>query len=270
VRDPVAVLEANFWSMWSLFGGARGCELHEEAGLLSFDTPIASLPYNGVLRFAADGDAADADVDERIDALFAHYRARRVSFFWVLHPSARPADLEARLRARGFEEAEVCPGMLADVDALPPPAALPDGLALREVRSDRDEALLLELVAWRWGVPADAQAHLGDFCTFAAIGAAGSPTRAWIATLNGAPVAKAVTHRAGGAVGLYGVATKPEARGLGVARALCAEALRASADGDHRTLILHSTPMACSLYRAMGFREVAPFRVYAAPGRLHL
>ncbi len=33
--------------------------------------------------------------------------------------------------------------------------------------------------------------------------------------------------------------------------------------------VLHSTPMAVSLYRAMSFREAAPFRLYAAPNSFH-
>ena len=84
-------LERNLWEMWCRFGRGDGCALHEEADAIWFDTPIPTLPYNAVLRFAAEGD-----VDRRIDALFDHYRKRGVPFMWVLHPTAQPADLDER------------------------------------------------------------------------------------------------------------------------------------------------------------------------------
>jgi hypothetical protein len=68
-NDQAAVqgLERNLWEMWSRFGRGDGCALHEEADAIWIDTPIPTLPYNAVLRFAAEDD-----VDRRIDALFDH------------------------------------------------------------------------------------------------------------------------------------------------------------------------------------------------------
>ena len=37
-----------------------------------------------------------------------------------------------------------------------------------------------------------------------------------------------------------------------------------------RTGVLHSTPMAHSLYEKMGFRDAATFRLWATPGDLEL
>ena len=143
---------------------------------------------------------------------------------------------------------------------------LPGNVEIREVAGPPDDAALIELIAWRWGVPADAVVHLRAFEAQCAVGRPGSATRAWVATKDGLAVAKAVTHRAAGAVGLYGVATKPEARGLGLARAICTHALLESMTDDGEIAVLHATPMARSLYLSMGFREVAPFKVYAVPG----
>jgi ribosomal protein S18 acetylase RimI-like enzyme len=65
------------------------------------------------------------------------------------------------------------------------------------------------------------------------------------------------------------VATKPEARGLGLARLVCLTALQAARERGHRVGVLHATPMAVSLYRALGFGEVAPFRLFAPPNSFH-
>jgi hypothetical protein len=56
VAGVVTKLEQNLWSMWSRFGRGDGCRLHEREDALWFDTPIATLPNNGVLRFSAEED----------------------------------------------------------------------------------------------------------------------------------------------------------------------------------------------------------------------
>jgi ribosomal protein S18 acetylase RimI-like enzyme len=68
---------------------------------------------------------------------------------------------------------------------------------------------------------------------------------------------------------MSGVATKPEARGLGFGRLICLTALSAARARGRNLAVLHSTPMAVSLYRAMGFRDAAPFCLYAIPDSFH-
>ena len=142
-------LERNLWALWSRFGRGDECALHEEEDSLFFDTPIPTLPYNGVLRFLVA-----SDVDRRMDAIFEHYRQRDVPFFWIVHPSAQPSDLGERLSVRGLEEAEVLPGMAMDLGGLAEPAAPPEGIRVHEAGASDTEDVL-ELAAWRWNVPGE-------------------------------------------------------------------------------------------------------------------
>ena len=73
-----------------------------------------------------------------------------------------------------------------------------------------------------------------------------------------------------GVAGIYGVATKPEARGLGLARILTLQALREARLGGYDRGVLHSTPMARSLYEKIGFRTYSRFRIFAPPQTFHL
>ena len=73
-----------------------------------------------MLRFAAS-----KDVDRRIDSLFEYYRRRDVPFVWMVHPTARPLNLDNRLRARGLQEVETCQGMSMRRDQLPDPEEPP-------------------------------------------------------------------------------------------------------------------------------------------------
>ncbi len=261
----IALLEENLWSNWSQFGLPKNCAFTKTDEIFRLDTPIASLPYNGVFKFCVD----EAKADTEIDALMDHYRRRGVQHLWVIHPTASPHDLDERLARRGFAEAENCTGMIAAPDDLNGPDTLPQGLTVYEVGA-QDEATVMEMVASRWRVPSDAVMHLYAFYQMIC-GPSGKGTmRGWLALLDGHPVGKAFTHRNNGVIGLYGVATKPEARGKGVAAALCLRALRESVMSDDDLLVLHSSPMAESLYRKMGFRPVAPFRIFAEGGEFHV
>lgn len=74
----------------------------------------------------------------------------------------------------------------------------------------------------------------------------------------------------GGVAGIYGVAITESGRHRGLARLLCSTALDAArAAGVERT-VLHSTPMAHSLFQRMGYEDVATFEVWAAPDSVHL
>lgn len=260
----ISALEENLWSLWSRFGRGDGCVLHDVSDATWFDTPIATLPYNGVIRFRAT-----ANVDSRIDAIFAHYGRRGVPFLWMVHPTASPGIAE-RLRARGLEEAEACPGMTRPLAGMPIRQELPPGVTVSEVGADGDTGGLFELIGWRWQVPAEARPKLPEVARAFAVGIPGGPVRSWLAWRAGKPVAKVLLHLNAGVAGVYGVATRPEARGLGLARILTLQAFAAAEREGYGLGVLHSTPMARPMYEKLGFRAHALFRIFAPPGALHL
>jgi GNAT superfamily N-acetyltransferase len=262
--SEIRALEENLWSLWSGFGRGDGCTLHDEPDATWFDTPIPTLPYNGVIRFSAEVNAA-----RRIDEIFKHYRRRNVPFFWIVHPTATPG-LAEQLHERGFEEVEACPGMTRELSGLPPLQELPAGVTLSEVGSEAGTSGLLELVGWRWAVPAEALPRLPEVTRAFAVGAPGSPVRSWLAIRDGKPVAKILLNLADGVAGVYGVVTRPEARGMGLARTLTLHAFAAAQQEGYKLGVLHSTPMARTMYEKIGFRAHAPFRIFAPPSALHL
>ncbi len=257
-------LEANLWSMWSQFGSAPGATLHDEDGALWFETPIAVPPYNMVIRFHGDAEA-----DAAIDRVVGRFRARRVPLLWFVHPSSRPADLRDRLAAHGLVEVDVIAGMVADLRTLPPVPPPPADVKVRELGPGVDASGFLEFVATRWNVPAEARTHLESLASILAIGTPGSPNRAWVVSKGGETVAKVFTHEADGQVGLYGMATRPEARGLGLGRLLCITALAAARERGLNTAVLHATARAVPLYERVGFRAADPFSLWTDQPSFH-
>jgi GNAT superfamily N-acetyltransferase len=263
--EATAALERNLWGMWAQFGLADGCRLVDEPDLLRFETPLTHVPYNSVMRFHGDGNG----VDGRIDEALAAYDARGVPLMWVLHPSARPDDLAGRLAARGLVEAEVVTGMVRRLDDLPAPGEPPSGVEVVEVGPDTREPYV-ELLTWRYSLPPAAGATLRSVMDTGRFGEPGSPNRSGYARRDGAVVSKVSLHHRDGVAGIYGLATRAEARGLGLGTVLTLRALAAARAGGAELGVLHSTPMAVGLYGAMGFEVVADFGLWARPDTLHL
>ncbi|MEO1242297.1 MAG: GNAT family N-acetyltransferase [Pseudomonadota bacterium] len=259
-QNEINLLEKNLWSQWAQFGAPQTCSFTRSDSAWYLDTPIASLPYNGVFKFNETNTPDDA-----IDRLLRHYADRQVEHLWLVHPSAEPHDLADRLTARNLEEADEFTGMVLEPDRLNAPTDVPDGVDIRELCTG-DEEGVIEFIAARWSVPTDAIPYLYKFFVDNNIGRKGAASRGWIATINGKLVGKAFTHRFENTVGLYGVATRPEARGRGVAQALCAKAFAETSHPGVDMLVLHSTEMASGIYEKFGFRSVAPFRLFASGG----
>jgi hypothetical protein len=155
--DVVTEIEEAFVAHWSIFGRWTEGELHDENGVLWFETPITHLPYNAVIRTRIDGEP-----DGVIAAVLDRFRSRGVEFFWLVHPSARPDDLGERLAAQGLEPVENATGMSLELEdwegAGPPP-----GASYREVVDDADLQAFHELTTAYWEIPADEAPLVGRF-----------------------------------------------------------------------------------------------------------
>jgi len=261
MKEATVALEENLWSLWSHFGRGPGCELINDDGIIRFDTPIPTLPYNAVIKFDRE-----ENVDEVLDEIFEHYARRGVPFMWILTPNAKPVDLDVRLRARGFSEIDLCPGMICELEKLPSDFKTKyDDIEIRPV-TDREAEEMYELITWRWEVPAESIEPAKEMFRVFNTGKPDASVKVWVAWKGGVPVAKAVIHIAAGVAGLHGVVTRPEARKLGLARNLTLAAFDDARRSGMTMGVLHSSPQAESLYSAMGFESAGMFILFAATG----
>jgi GNAT superfamily N-acetyltransferase len=251
-------IELNLWETWSNFGRGPGCSLHEEDGVLWFETPIPFHPYNTILKFQVE-----ENIDERIDELINHFSTRKVPILWLLHPSSQPLDLANRLCNRGLQEIEIAPGMARSLKDLPEAPPIPEGVEIREAIEDQDLGELSEFAAWRWGVPQEYRPQLRDILKKFEIGKPDSNTRMWLAWRDGIPISKIGLYNGSGSAGIYGVATKHEARGLGIASILMNVAMKAAKETGHNLVVLDSSPLAEKLYQRLGFITIAPIRLFS-------
>lgn len=257
-EEIIHQIELNLWETWSNFGRGPGCTLHEESDALWFETPIPVLPYNTILKFQVE-----QDVDKRIDFLVNRYADRKVPLLWIVHPSSLPNNLPELLQKRGLQEIEIAPCMARSLENLPEPPPMPQGVEIREAIEDNDRTELYGLAAWRWGVPDEYRSQLKQMLDKFEIGERSSNTRMWLAWKDGIPISKIGLYNGSESAGIYGVATKPEARGLGIASILMNIAMQAARDVGHNLAVLDSSPLAEKLYQRLGFITVASLPLYS-------
>ena len=92
----------------------------------------------------------------------------------------------------------------------------------------------------------------------------GAKAHMWQAWREGKPIAKAALYLGSDSAEICAVATRPEARRLGLARFLTVTALHYARDTGYHLAVLHSTPMAQKLFKSMGFASIAEFRLFAS------
>lgn len=254
------VLERHLWSMWGPLGSCEGGRTIDTPSRLLVETPIPRPPYNSVLRFLDDGQRG---LDEQVDDVLAHYVDRPVTIAWIVHPSS-PAGLRDVLAARELVMAEELFGMAADLAAVEePPTFGPDVEVV--------EASLEHAAEWMGIVDVRYELDPTDSALVRQLMEDQIDHCRWfIARVDGVAVSKVVLHEHDGVAGIYGVATTEGGRGRGLARGLTMHVLGEAKAGGMELAVLHSTPMARSLYRRIGFRDVATFEVWARPGTVDL
>jgi ribosomal protein S18 acetylase RimI-like enzyme len=176
--------------------------------------------------------------------------------------------VEAELRAAGWSVAEDEPALV--LPALPELPAPPPGLTIRPVTDTASRGDALAVMAAGFGAPT---ADLGEPLSAEAMDGFG-PSLACaldpdVAVLvgyaGGRPVSAALLHRIDEVAVIAGVATVPDCRRRGFARALTWAAIRAGADRGCACATLGALGASYSLYLGMGFRRVCNHRTYVPP-----
>lgn len=263
-------VEENTIAYWLYKARRADWERIEVPGALLYRSGLSQGAWqNGVLRtnFAPDeagGAAAPPSPfrgGDRIAALVADFRARGLPFTWYVGPGRRPADLGARLLARGFTRAVVEPGMAADLHALDEDQPAPAGLTIERARDDAGARLGLATYRLAQGRDPDVSAAPPERFAPAGYGD-DEPMQAFLATLDGRPVATAQLLLGAGVAGVYTVATIPEARRRGIGGAITLAVLRHARDLGYRIGVLCATPMGEPVYRRLGFAKYCMLSEY--------
>jgi GNAT superfamily N-acetyltransferase len=218
-------------------------------GLGVFSTGLPAPIFNQVVT---DDGATDGDVAAAVELL----RTRGAPFCLVLR---RGADARFRTLARRLSlghDDEILPGMALH----PIPDDLrttADGLDIRVVgdaASLRDHAI----VAGRgFGIPESmALAFVGEELW---LRAGATP---YVGYADGAPVVSGFSVRSGPTLGVFTIATAPEARGRGFGAAMTSRLVTDGATAGCTVAALQASTMGRPIYERLGFRLVQEYDIY--------
>lgn len=248
--------EANFTASWWLLGEVVGAELDDRDGIRTVVSGAPEPLLNGVVSARIE-----RDVDGAIDRVLHRFRDAGVPFVWWVGPSTGPADLPRRLEALGFAPwGSSWPGMAVRLTQVAAPAA-PDGLEIRVVDDEvrlRDYVDVFGAVLSPSAAFTDAMEAVGR----ARLAGREVPVVDFIGYLNGAPVATSTLIDAGGAAGIYNVATVESARRQGIGTALTFAALSVGIERGRSIGVLEASRLGYAVYQRLGFREVTRFSPY--------
>jgi ribosomal protein S18 acetylase RimI-like enzyme len=104
-----------------------------------------------------------------------------------------------------------------------------------------------------YGMPIDWEASIFD--VYFKLGL-DFPVRNYLGYLDGKPVSTSTVFHCSGVVGIYDVATLPEARGRGIGTALTLAPLLDARQAGYRIGVLQSSDMGLGVYKKMGFRHL--------------
>jgi GNAT superfamily N-acetyltransferase len=198
--------------------------------------------FNAIFVTSAVTDGA-ADLSAALDCI----RAEQLPF--VVHVRAdRPADVAAA-RALGLTGDERLPCFALEPGTAP---SAPEGLEIVRVDGESFDGFLDAMVAG-FDMPRALGMQLFPPNVLDAPG-----VRGYLGRVSGQPVATAVGVRTDDVMGIYSVATVPEARGRGYGTALT-WATMADADPPLRACVLQASAMGRPVYERMGFRLVCEF-----------
>jgi len=230
----------------------------EGPGLVACRTPRGTVGSNMAI---VTGRTTVADVR----ALTATLYERGTHPFTVWTRAHADAGLEARLRAAGWTEVYLEPGMTF-LPGAAEPGPPPDGADVRPVADERDRAAYADVAAAAFGVydiPRESvREHFAALASLRAPDVQGFLVR----DARGRPVAGATLYMAHGVGGIGWVGTLPEAFGRGYGRAATWAVVREGLARGAVFLSLQASQMGAPMYARMGFVTPTHYRWFLAPG----
>lgn len=257
----IAALEANLEEEMMCFGrGLGGGEIYNDGEIEGFFTGRAYL--NGILRTHLKRQEASY-MKDRIKTVKHYFREKQVNKIgWSLGRDCQPANMASHLERQGFvllNDENI--GMALDVEAMRVEEQEVAGLEIREI-VDLEGLQVLRRLEIRGFGSTDEMAQ-NYFEMYAGVGfGRGTVWRHFGGWQQGEAVASASLLFHAGVAGIYGVATVPETRRRGIARAMVLRAIHEARQEGYRIVILSPTEMSEGIYRRLGFREYTRIRHY--------
>lgn len=252
--DASDALSAGFYRASARFPWAT---VHDDGDVIHGTTGIPLEIFNGATcaRFRSE------TADERIEQVLAPFRAERIDMSWMVGSTSTPGDLVERLVAHGLVRDEDLPVLGLNLDGwrTEPPAA---GIELEWVadRATFDEASRVMFAGF--GMPDAIFDAFADRFSMTALGP-DAMQRIVLARLDGRAISTALGFVLDGVLGIYNVATIPDAQRRGAGTAVTRAVIDDGIQRGAVAAMLQTSAAGRPVYGRIGFHEVGTVTVMA-------
>lgn len=256
LEQAALALEANKVASGILLSTLPHATLHEEPGLLWFETGIALDAYNGVVQTSLSRETLPAAAQR----VLAHFQERQLPFHWHVGPTSEPADLGDLLEDYGIIHDEDEPGMAVDLLSQTPEfpkvsqLVIEEGLAGNRLRQWSQTTFC--------GAPQEAVECVFTAYSSLPLGKNG-PISLYLGMVNGAPVATVKLFYAAGVAYIGRVVTVPAYRRQGIGTQMTLYAMHTARQAGYRIAVLTASTMGVNIYRRLGFFECCRISTYS-------
>jgi ribosomal protein S18 acetylase RimI-like enzyme len=242
---------ANLYELFRYFERSPYMEFTRGSRFARWSSPFQYAWFNGLL---CERDATPAD-SALIEDSLAYYRARDTHeiSFW-LEDGVNLAGWQSLLEPRGFRLVQGPPGMSVDLELLNEAGSLPDGAYIKPVHDEQGVQDCAEVLIHGYGFPVEWKSLAADFVRGLGLEAE-APLRSYVAYWDGKPVSTAAGLFGQQVVGIFNVATLPEARGKGFGGALTSAPLLEARAMGYRVGTLQSSEQGFPIYKKLGFEQ---------------
>ena len=247
----------------AIFEGVEGPDVAtaQSPHFVSGRTPVEISDFNRIMVRSVAADPSDAEVD----GLLAGLDGVTELSCW-LPPGDHQAAIAGRFGGRGFGggSGPGVPTMWIETAGLAA-GPLPSGVTIERVVSPELSDLMVRVAVDGFGAPPQLEAPMASLFR-PMVTQPAWPARAFLARLDGRAVATALGVVSGDAVGIYNVATVPDARGRGIGGAVTLAAICDGRDRGARVAVLESSEMGFPVYQRLGFTVAARYQVLTRHG----
>jgi ribosomal protein S18 acetylase RimI-like enzyme len=257
---------ANLVALFEAMAQLEGGEIERRRSFGRHHSYPTNPMFKGVWSTELTGD-----VEAAIDETVAWFRQREAPyFFWWTDDATRPADLGARLEARGFlsmegQQRALASGIVQTAAGAPVMAMsladadpslverVPTGFTICEAADATALDDFKRVFVETYGIPDWAGQAWVDASRSLGIGR--TPWRVYVGYLDGEPVATNMLFCGAGVASVYAVATLPRAQRRGIGSAITLKPLLEARDAGYIYAVLFSTEEGQPVYRRIGFED---------------
>ncbi|HZE71701.1 MAG TPA: GNAT family N-acetyltransferase [Pyrinomonadaceae bacterium] len=251
--DEIQESNSTFQELWGMYARGAGGEIVEHPGVLATWAGVR-WPIVNVLFLTSPASNLE-DLEERLQRVATFTQAKQHPGMLIGCADWLPDNAGSALEKHGWIRISEAYGMVSDD---PVDATAPSNLEYRRIEGKELRRAAADINAAGYEVSSEMAREALDHENLWLEGCFG-----YVGFFENAAVVTSTTYVRDGYLYVALVASLPEFRSRGFARAITSYSIRKARDASSlRRTILHATPVARSLYESLGFRTVTTFPMF--------